>query len=319
MTNKYNLDSLGIFDEKVQKILFPKNIAEGEIVQYPIEEGLTLQKFDLVPKIDFVLESTDINQPLIVCNIFLKGKIHYHNKKFKIKKDFKENLFTTLALNEDTGLSYYKKGVHVKTFNLVMNYNFLEKISLKSSINTKLIQLLEKLQKKPIFEILDESYFRHDILTNLEKMENMYFEDNLEKFYIQSQVYELVYASISSIKKEHRCLLKEDIMYIQAVEEYIMKNIDENFTLEKLARIGKTNKNKLQNNFKAYYQKTVFEFIIDCRMLKAKELLKSSDYTIDEIAKKVGYKYQSNFSSAFFKRFGILPRSLLKNRSYYWL
>ena len=52
-------------------------------------------------------------------------------------------------------------------------------------------------------------------------------------------------------------------------------------------------------------------------MHKARDLLKNSDYNINEISNIVGYKYQGNFSLAFVKKFGIRPKDMLKSRSYH--
>ena len=53
-------------------------------------------------------------------------------------------------------------------------------------------------------------------------------------------------------------------------------------------------------------------------MQEAKKLLEQSEYDINEIALKTGYKYSYNFSNAFIKRFGIRPKDLMKNRKYYY-
>lgn len=53
-------------------------------------------------------------------------------------------------------------------------------------------------------------------------------------------------------------------------------------------------------------------------MQEARALLETSDYNINEIASIVGYKQASSFSKAFLKKYNILPKEIMKKRSYYY-
>ncbi len=317
MSLKFNLNQLEMFNKQSMNMKLPENIGYGEISQLNIEDGLIFHKFDITPKEDLVIENKFENQPLLSCNAFLKGEIIYHNKQFKFDKKFKENHLTISAINADDGLSYYKKNIHIKTFNLILTSKFIENNILKHTKEDKLYEIMDKLHKKPIFDILKENCFNYNTLLNLNNIDKTPFNGGLEKFYIQSKVYELLYNCLNILEEDTQYLSKEDIYYLEKVKKYIIINFNKNLNLLDLAKIGKTNKNKLQKNFKNYYKKTIFDFIIDCKMHKARDLLKNSDYNINEISNIVGYKYQGNFSLAFVKKFGIRPKDMLKSRSYH--
>ena len=68
--------------------------------------------------------------------------------------------------------------------------------------------------------------------------------------------------------------------------------------------IGKT---KLKIGFKEYFKMGLFTYLREKRMLKAAELLIHSNKTIKEISKATGYKYYSNFLSAFTAYHGLPP------------
>ncbi len=53
-------------------------------------------------------------------------------------------------------------------------------------------------------------------------------------------------------------------------------------------------------------------------MIEAKRLLELSEYNINEIALKVGYRHSCNFTTAFLKRFGVRPKDVMKSRKYYY-
>lgn len=68
--------------------------------------------------------------------------------------------------------------------------------------------------------------------------------------------------------------------------------------------IGKT---KLKIGFKEYFKMGLFTYLREKRMLKAAELLINSNKTIKEISKATGFKYYSNFLSAFTAYHGLPP------------
>lgn len=315
MSLKFNFSEI---DNNLINFQLPEDIGYGAIKQFPIEEGLVLQKFDITPRDDLVLEHTIEHEPILACSAFIDGEINYHNKQFKFNHNFKQNSLTLCAVNSEDGLSYYKKDLRVKAFNLMISPQFIEKIILNDTKNIRLNKIIDKLYGKPLFEIITSNFFDYDTIMGLRNIDNMPFNSGLEKIYIQSKVYDLVYKCLNEIESnDDKYLSKEDIYYLDKVKEFILQNLDKSFNLIQLSKIASTNENKLQKNFKIYFKQTIFDFILDCRMREAKELLKNSDYNINEISQKVGYKYQSNFSIAFTKKFGILPKDIMKQRSYY--
>lgn len=99
-----------------------------------------------------------------------------------------------------------------------------------------------------------------------------------------------------------------DLKTLQNAEDYLKDNYDQKITVEKLARIAGTNVVKLQSSFKAKYQKTINQYLIDYRMAKAVELLDEDEYSIGEVADMVGIKSRSHFSMLFRSKFGMSPK-----------
>ncbi|MDZ7614307.1 MAG: helix-turn-helix domain-containing protein [Flavobacteriaceae bacterium] len=55
------------------------------------------------------------------------------------------------------------------------------------------------------------------------------------------------------------------------------------------------------------YGKTIYEFVIENRMVKANHLLKNTDKKLFEISEIVGYASTSSFSKAYSNYFGVNP------------
>ena len=103
-----------------------------------------------------------------------------------------------------------------------------------------------------------------------------------------------------------------ELYKITRAKEFIVNNLDENITIPILANLVGTNQCYLKKGFKEVTGKTVFEFIQENRMEKAKHLLQNSDKTIGDVAHLTGYASVSSFSQSFKNYFGITPGSISK-------
>ncbi len=78
-------------------------------------------------------------------------------------------------------------------------------------------------------------------------------------------------------------------------------------TTEELAKIAGYSSRQFQRLFKAVFSTTPNFYIVELRMKKAQQLLKSSNATIGEIAWNCGYDDQNYFSRLFKKHTGMTP------------
>lgn len=103
-----------------------------------------------------------------------------------------------------------------------------------------------------------------------------------------------------------------DIECFKKAKAIIDADTSVHYSIETLAEkigIGKT---KLKMGFRLYFKMGLFAYLREQRMIKAAELLIGSDKTIKEISKASGYKYYSNFLSAFAAYHGIPPSQYRK-------
>lgn len=86
---------------------------------------------------------------------------------------------------------------------------------------------------------------------------------------------------------------------VQEVKNYISHNYNCQITLDFLAMHFSINKFHLQKQFKRYIGLSPGEFLTYTRMTRAKELLRTTDHSISEIAEEVGIISFSNFTRLF--------------------
>ncbi len=100
-----------------------------------------------------------------------------------------------------------------------------------------------------------------------------------------------------------------DLNRLYEARDYLAQHFVTPPTIPELARMVGMNQTKLKAGFKAILGVTIYQYIMERRMQLASELLLTHDYNVAEIAYKVGYEYPTNFTYAFKKRFGCLPRA----------
>lgn len=94
---------------------------------------------------------------------------------------------------------------------------------------------------------------------------------------------------------------------IQMAQKYIIENLSNTLTIPIIASHVGTNLCYLKKGFKEVFNQTIFEFIQENRMVKAKHLLINGELSITEISQSVGYASLSSFSQSYKNFFGISP------------
>lgn len=92
------------------------------------------------------------------------------------------------------------------------------------------------------------------------------------------------------------------------VIDIIQRRYHDSLTLADMAEELNISKYHLQRVFKRFSGITPTEQLLNTRMELAKDLLNEKDRTIAEIAKLVGFRTASHFSSVFQKRIGCTPK-----------
>ncbi|GKX28807.1 hypothetical protein SH1V18_12870 [Vallitalea longa] len=94
---------------------------------------------------------------------------------------------------------------------------------------------------------------------------------------------------------------------IAIVQKYILENLDNDLSLIVLAELVNLNPSYLSRLFKSHTKINLYDYILDMRMLKAKDMLLKSGEKIQDIAIAVGYESAPSFTRAFRKYTGKTP------------
>lgn len=106
---------------------------------------------------------------------------------------------------------------------------------------------------------------------------------------------------------------EESVNQMKSVKEYIDNHFTESINLDKISSEFYMNKYYITREFKKEYGETIFQHIIRRRIDYAKELLATTNKTIDEISHLCGFNDQCYFSRQFKKIEGISSLNYRKN------
>ena len=91
------------------------------------------------------------------------------------------------------------------------------------------------------------------------------------------------------------------------IHDYIDKHYSSNIKISQFADKYFFSKEYLTRQFKARYHCGIYEYVLQVRMERARELLLNPEIKIQEIAQRVGYADNNYFSKAFRTYYGISP------------
>lgn len=97
------------------------------------------------------------------------------------------------------------------------------------------------------------------------------------------------------------------------VESLISSDLSVHYSIQELAKLVGLNDFLIKKEFKRIFGTSVFEYLIDLRMSKSKELLSLTDKPIYEIAELIGYKNPTHYTAAFKRKVGITPKKYREN------
>jgi len=104
-----------------------------------------------------------------------------------------------------------------------------------------------------------------------------------------------------------------DVERLHEAKRYIEENLASPKSIEELARICGTNRQKLKTGFRKLFGTTVFGHLQTCRMARARMLLQDG-LPAGDVAHLVGYADHSSFSHAFRAYHGFSPGRTAANR-----
>jgi len=158
----------------------------------------------------------------------------------------------------------------------------------------------------------DGFYFKNKMLEII----SLINKNDISKFIsCRSILLELISYFIIDKKKEENLIKINKFERLQKAMEYAEKHCTEKINLTKLAEIAAYEKTYFSKIFKKVFYCSPLDFILRCKINKARFLIETSEFKISTIARETGFKDEFHFSKTFKKITGESPRDYRKRIS----
>lgn len=292
-------------EENIIQNSFPLEIGTDYMEKIHIQDGLLFLKTDYNIEKPIFLEAKQ-NERKLVITISIKGNATYINNNDKKIIPFKEG-FTTISLFEDTEGFREFNDKQIKQIRLILNESFLKR-NFKESLVEKYFYNKQNLQLLDFnLTSIESQFILNDIL-------NCKLLGELGIIYKQGKILELLFLEISKLGENEKIISLDDYdkNAILKAKEILLDNIQKPPSIVTLAKMVHISEVKLKKGFKQLYKASPYQLLLTHKMHLSKEMLLHGEYNINEVALRVGYKFASNFTNAFFKEFKIRPKDILK-------
>lgn len=225
-----------------------------------------------------------------------KGSLTQKDKNYTVHKGqvMIINCLEHHLMSSDPVMGWHYKWIHFSGFNSELFFNMIyEKFGNVINFN-------------------EDSFIASQIDSLIEIVLNIDINAEIKASNILTQILTHVYLNGNTQTENYHTIHSR----MKAVLLYIDENLASDLNYDDLVKIACYSKYHLPRIFKAFTGYSPHEYIIKLRINKAKNLLKSTDRSVDEISGIVGFQSPSNFINTFRKLEGITPLKFKKLQVY---
>lgn len=223
------------------------------------------------------------------------------------------NIMFAPAMQRQT---WFEKGKKYMVYDIHFPRSYLEKLSPHFSLVEEFLLKAElgfACQLSPV-----HAHITPDMMMILQNMHYCHYKGEVKRMYLQALLSRLLLQALTrltlvKVPVNEIKLQPYELSKLREAWEYLLHHIEHPGTVIDLSHTVGLNDFKLKKGFKQLYGVTIFEFLLEARMEKARRLLQETTMTVHAVAISVGYKNISSFTVAFKKKFGILPSELQRS------
>ena len=290
----------------------PEGISHGKRSWFHLRPGISVLIEDYQLQENLIIETA----PTQACT-FLELGFGILGNSYDTNLNSGQNF---ISLDSDTDESNTKEWLaqeRILKVDIHIEYSFFESLVL-SYLHT----LPDNFQD--VIKNVDTNYFQvgrttPQMQTILQQISNCPYQGLTKQLYLEGKVLELMALRLEDLQDTKQLnsttnLKPEQIDSIHQAREIIISNFSNPPSLLTLARQVNLNDCTLKKGFQQIFGTTVFGYLHDYRMERAKELLLEAN-RVNKVAHTVGYSSHSAFMTAFRKKFGVNPSAYSRKNS----
>ncbi|YAF96100.1 MAG: helix-turn-helix domain-containing protein [Nodularia sp. CChRGM 3473] len=194
---------------------------------------------------------------------------------------------------------------------------YIEPALLSTFLNSQFEQFPEQLQQIICGKKLSLYFQTYQMTSGMKvaarQILNCPYQGTIKRLYLESKVIELIaftfHQILLNLDRSYKLpkLQRHEIDRIHQARDILLSNIENPPLLIELAQKVNLNNRKLKEGFRQVFGTSVFAYLHQYRMEKARDLLESGLLNVTEVAGSVGYTSLSAFNAAFKRQFGVSP------------
>jgi len=301
-------------DGKIEKnsIISCESISTGDRFFMNIQKGVAVYYHNTITHVDIRMIQKNQTDDFIVVYYILSDKyLKYLSNDFSL--DIGRWHYNFLIVDSKVESTFYMKA-GTKTVALAL---FIKKSVMETFAKTNHCWFpdLDKMLNPP-----------KNMIIRLDRMSNESIQEifNLRKLKVGSMIFELylkatvelLFSNYLKKVSTKRTIIQtddSDFSNIVAAKLFLINNIEEHFpSIKSISNIANMSESKFQHLFKKITGKTVNNYFMHNKLIRAKELLEENELTVSEISDRLHFTNSSHFASTFKKHFGILPKQFIK-------
>ncbi|MCL3781978.1 AraC family transcriptional regulator [Prolixibacteraceae bacterium JC049] len=176
--------------------------------------------------------------------------------------------------------------------------------------------IYHKIYRQESFALFENSRFlTPQIQEVLHQIKNAEILGNVAPLLVEAKIMELFTLLVDNSQSSYQSEIKRSTQNkIYEAKAIIENKYQKPPSIDELSRELGICSTSLKEGFKKTFKSTLYGYLFDFRMMKAEHMLKSnSELDLLDVALKVGYEHQANFSAAFKRKYGITPLQFKKN------
>ena len=273
---------------------------------------------------DFSL-SFEHNEELIRFGTVYTGETEFEIEDISVSSFSPSSFFTVET--QMKGKQTWKKGQHFhgaeitiykKYFDEIIAPSFPELIDFNKFITNytynylplKMVSIIQELRSLSERRELSPLYLESKIIESIAIL-----SDEINSSPENAFSNQINYGSIKIGKDRYLNLTASDINAIQEAHDILSKNMCNPPTISTLSKLVFLNEQKLKAGFQAKYHMSISQYTTSIKMAYAENLLSTTELSVEEISKLVGYNHSSNFVKMFKKVHNKTPLSFRKSKS----
>ncbi|WP_424493070.1 helix-turn-helix domain-containing protein [Salinimicrobium sp. GXAS 041] len=301
-------------------IALPKDLGEGYIRCTNFESGIGVIEYNCTFSEDYqFLFSINETHPLkfIFCSEGTADHC-FEEEDTQHKIDTYQNVIVSSSGNNGHLLSFTaNQKAHITSIEIVRSTFSRRNNHHFHGLEPTLKALFEdSVAEKLFFYQGNYSLKAADIVDDIS---NKKYHGFVRSIHLESKLLDMLVLQINQYHDDQRednqpqILRRFDVDKVERAANHINDNLQENYSVEELAKEVGTNVNKLQQGFRYMYDLTVNKYNQQVKLEKARDLLETSNHNISEIVNMIGFSNRSYFSKIFKEKYGVSPKYFLQS------